>query len=221
MKKIIVTAVFLITHLVSAQVGIHTQTPQATLHIQGNMQFTKSLNVGGTSSTPGNSGNSNEVLASQGEGKPPVWIKLEDRDVSKVVDIGKQPSAHSGNGFEWTKIGFNNSLINNEYITYNSATRVFTVNKAGYYDISAYARIIVTGSAPYSGTSGLSIREYPSGNHIFRNSIGNSSDRNTIYSSISNIVFLTAGQQFAVEAGHTRSYNVSLGNISIIYIAGV
>lgn len=220
MKKIIVTAVLLITHLVSAQVGIHTQTPQATLHIQGNMQFTNSLYLGGTETTPGNPGNSNEVLASQGEGKPPVWIKLEDRDVSKVVDIGKQPSAHSGNGFVWTKIGFNNSLINNEYITYNSATRVFTVNKAGYYDISTYAKIVVT-EAPYSGTSVLSISEYPSAISLVRNSIGNPENSTTIYPSISNIVFLTAGQQFAVEAVHTRSYNVSLGNISIIYVAGV
>ncbi len=219
MKKIIVTAVLLITHLVSAQVGIHTQTPQATLHIQGNMQFTNSLYLGGTETTPGNPGNSNEVLASQGEGKPPVWIKLEDRDVSKVVEIGKQPSAQSGNGFQYTKIGFNNSLINNEYITYNSATRVFTVIKEGYYDISAYARIVVT-ETPYGGTSVLSIRDYQSNNHIFINSIGNPAGSDTIYSSISNIVFLTAGQQFTVEAVHTRSYNVSLGNISIIYVAG-
>ncbi len=220
MKKIIVTAVLLITHLVSAQVGIHTQTPKATLHIQGNMQFTNSLYLGGTATTPGNPGESNEVLASQGEGKPPVWIKLEDRDVSKVVEIGKQPSTHSGNGFTWTGIGFNNSLINNEYITYNPATRLFTVIKEGYYDISASAKIVVTETL-YAGTSGLSIREYPSNNHIFRNSIGNPEGRDTIYSSISNIVYLTAGQQFAVAAVHTRNYNVSLGSISIIYVAGV
>lgn len=67
-----------------SQVGINTETPQKTLHVNGSLQLTRELNVGGNSNSSGNSGNSGQALISQGEGLPPVWQTLNIPDNNDV-----------------------------------------------------------------------------------------------------------------------------------------
>lgn len=76
-RQMIVLAVLLMTGAaLKAQVGIKTETPQETLHVNGSLQVTSELNVGGNAATAGNPGNSGEVLVSKGANTAPSWQPL-------------------------------------------------------------------------------------------------------------------------------------------------
>ncbi|WP_454046710.1 hypothetical protein [Chryseobacterium sp. Marseille-Q8038] len=62
----------------AGNVGINTPTPQKTLHVNGSLQVTRELNLGGTASTAGSPGLSNQVLVSQGAGNPVIWKNVSD-----------------------------------------------------------------------------------------------------------------------------------------------
>ncbi|MFP3592900.1 hypothetical protein [Chryseobacterium sp. SIMBA_038] len=78
MKKHILTILLLTTMaiLANAQVGIKTETPQKTLHVNGSLQVTNELNVGGNGSTAGSAGTAGQILSSNGSGSAPSWQTL-------------------------------------------------------------------------------------------------------------------------------------------------
>ncbi|MDP9960531.1 hypothetical protein [Chryseobacterium lathyri] len=57
-------------------VGIGTQTPQKKLHVNGTLQVTNELNVGGTTNTAGSAGTTGQILTSSGAGAAPTWKTL-------------------------------------------------------------------------------------------------------------------------------------------------
>ncbi|WP_454046502.1 hypothetical protein [Chryseobacterium sp. Marseille-Q8038] len=59
-------------------VGVNTSTPQEALHVNGSVQVTGEIKVGGTATTAGSAGLSNQVLVSQGAGSPAVWKDLSN-----------------------------------------------------------------------------------------------------------------------------------------------
>lgn len=73
MKNISLTLCIMISTGVYSQVGINTETPQRTFHINGSLQITNELNVGGDADTAGNAGNTGDILESSGSGTAPVW----------------------------------------------------------------------------------------------------------------------------------------------------
>ncbi|ALR30832.1 hypothetical protein ATE47_09965 [Chryseobacterium sp. IHB B 17019] len=76
MKKTLLTSVFLFPLFAYAQVGINTNTPQKTLHVNGSLQITNELNVGGNATTAGNAGTTGQVLSSSGAGAAPTWKSI-------------------------------------------------------------------------------------------------------------------------------------------------
>jgi hypothetical protein len=60
----------------AGDVGIGTQTPQKKLHVNGALQITNELNVGGTASTTGSAGTTGQILTSSGAGAAPTWKTL-------------------------------------------------------------------------------------------------------------------------------------------------
>jgi len=58
------------------QMGVNTQTPQKTLHVNGALQVTNELNVGGTASAAGNAGTTGDYLQSAGANAAPTWAPL-------------------------------------------------------------------------------------------------------------------------------------------------
>lgn len=78
MKKNILTILLLVATaiLANAQIGIKTETPQKTLHVNGSLQVTNELNVGGNGSTAGSAGNAGQILSSNGAGSAPSWQTL-------------------------------------------------------------------------------------------------------------------------------------------------
>jgi len=86
MKNYILLLLLLFTVCNSkAQVGINTETPQSTMHIHGDLQFSKALNVGGNSTTKGNSRTEGQLLVSQGIGMPPIWNDVEDVQIPQEI----------------------------------------------------------------------------------------------------------------------------------------
>ncbi|PAM96651.1 hypothetical protein B4N84_01425 [Flavobacterium sp. IR1] len=78
MKKIsrIIFVVVLYTSILHAQNGIGTPTPQATFHVNGSLQITEDIQLGGTTNTKGSSGLAGQVLKSNGPGLAPSWEAL-------------------------------------------------------------------------------------------------------------------------------------------------
>ncbi|MBL1221537.1 hypothetical protein JET18_11845 [Chryseobacterium sp. L7] len=63
----------LVLNSVGGNVGVGTTAPQKKLHVDGDLQVTKELNVGGTGSTAGSAGTAGQVLTSSGAGAAPTW----------------------------------------------------------------------------------------------------------------------------------------------------
>lgn len=62
----------------SANVGIGTGAPQKRLHVNGALQITNELNVGGDSTTAGSAGTSGQVLISGGANAAPSWSAVSN-----------------------------------------------------------------------------------------------------------------------------------------------
>lgn len=71
--------------LLLSQVGINTSTPQKTLHVNGSLQLTNELNVGGTNSSAGSAGTTGDILISQGNDNAPKWSKLSTSGASGIL----------------------------------------------------------------------------------------------------------------------------------------
>jgi len=76
MKNYLLLGAFLFPLFSLAQVGIQTATPQKTLHVNGALQVTNEINVGGNGTTAGSAGTSGQILTSGGAGAAPTWQTL-------------------------------------------------------------------------------------------------------------------------------------------------
>ncbi|WP_418122795.1 hypothetical protein ACNFU2_19830 [Chryseobacterium sp. PTM-20240506] len=150
------------------QVGVHTSTPQKTLHVNGSLQVVNELNVGGTSSTPGSSGNVGQVLKSNGPGAPPSWQNLAGAPTSTgtVIAVNGQflvaqeiivqmtaDFTNSGTGTAVTIGNLNNEIVDNENLYTGSATtNTFKVSADGVYQITMNGQLSTTnGTSPVIG----------------------------------------------------------------------
>ncbi|SDQ05859.1 hypothetical protein SAMN05421664_0223 [Chryseobacterium soldanellicola] len=83
------------TMLPNGNMGVGTTTPQKTLHVNGALQITNELNVGGNATTAGRAGTAGQVLTSNGPGAAPTWntagvIPVIPSDVGTVIAINGQ-----------------------------------------------------------------------------------------------------------------------------------
>ncbi|SIR58405.1 hypothetical protein [Chryseobacterium sp. RU33C] len=60
----------------AGSVGVATTTPQRAMHVNGALQVTNEINVGGNGTTAGNAGTSGQILTSGGAGAAPTWQTL-------------------------------------------------------------------------------------------------------------------------------------------------
>lgn len=163
MKKYTLAFAFLIliSQKISAQVGINTESPSATLDIvsdktsqnyapfiiknssnqeilkttnQGNFHFSKAL-------MPANdAGTSGEYLISQGPNQPPVWGELKNEYGEIIVQEFNSNNSSFSYVASWTSVSvnFSNIQINPspEIGSWNSSGKYFQVNKRGLYHIT-------------------------------------------------------------------------------------
>ncbi len=83
MKNFISFLLVCLCFAASAQVGINTNAPNATLDVNGDVSIREKIYVGGNQGTPGNPGVDGQVLVSQGPGLPPKWLTLNIPDANQ------------------------------------------------------------------------------------------------------------------------------------------
>lgn len=82
MRKLVLILSIITGFLISAQIGIKTESPKATLDVNGNMNLRGKLSVLANNNTIFE-GSNDQVLVSQGEGYPPIWKSLRIPDYEK------------------------------------------------------------------------------------------------------------------------------------------
>lgn len=235
-KKLLYMALFAISISTNAQVGIHTPTPQHSLHVNGPLQVVKDINVGGNANTKGNSGNRGEFLMSNGTGNAPVWRSIESENFLKVVFVGNKtdisPSSGSYTGTGSTPVSTHenyvqtyvynvNNKIDNAYLTYDSNSGLFKVVKAGFYNIVPYVTydLNLNGNGQTAGTAKSTIEKVsPTKTTLTSTSTGHGERTLGIYHNMSSINYFNPGETFRIRCVYTQSFRLSSGNIHISYL---
>ncbi len=140
------------------QVGINTNTPQAALHVNGNLQITNELNVGGDATTVGNAGLSGQILKSNGADLPPTWentLDIPDKDgtlisIDGVFNIAQEITAEMSDDFSSPPsiipIGnLTHVIIDNENkYTATTSSNTFQVIEDGVYKVILNLQVSTT-----------------------------------------------------------------------------
>jgi len=235
-KKLLYMALFVMSFNLNAQIGIHTPTPQNTLHVNGSLQVVKDINVGGDARTKGNSGNKGEFLMSNGTGNAPVWRNIESENFLKVVfvgnktDISPASGSYTGTGSSPVSTHGNyiktyvynvSNKIDNAYLTYNSTSGLFTVVKPGFYNIVPYVTydLNLNGNGYTAGTAKSSIQKIsPASETLASSSTGHGERTLAVYHNLSSITYFNTGETFRVQCVYTQNFRLSSGNIHISYL---
>lgn len=207
-----------------SQVGINTETPQATLHLNGEMQISQSIYLGGDDANLGNAGKVGAFLKSNGPNETPEWAMPEELNIPIPVafafrknDVASYPA--NSQTTVYYPIAESNFYQDSEFITYDSTTGKFKAIKDGYYHINSFVRVQNNhsggGSLKYYLMSSLQ------GTVIdFLNSFGsqNTFDQNKIIDkSFSETIFLTAGEEIWIVVGYTSGFSITESSIAFTY----
>ncbi|MDO4763446.1 MAG: hypothetical protein Q4A00_03600 [Flavobacteriaceae bacterium] len=149
MKKQILLAFILLWGSGFAQnVGINTKTPKANLHINGNLQITKSLFLGDNtlaSEPKATEGKDGYFLMSRGEGKSPEWKKIEETFIPQEAGFLKSDRTTTAGIDNPAKVTFSeHSLQLNKYAI--PSHDGFTIVLPGFYYVTAYLTYKITPS---------------------------------------------------------------------------
>ncbi|MGR3855644.1 hypothetical protein [Chryseobacterium indologenes] len=98
MKKNLISGALLFSITIYGQVGIKTDTPQKSLHVNGSLQITNEFNVGGDASKAGSAGSAGQILVSQGAGAPPTWNSLQGLSGQSSIAFNVFSTGKSVNG---------------------------------------------------------------------------------------------------------------------------
>ncbi|UZT99415.1 hypothetical protein ODZ84_07590 [Chryseobacterium fluminis] len=206
----------------SGRVGIGTLTPQKTLHVNGSLQFTNELNVGGTATTAGSAGTAGQVLKSNGPGVAPSWQEVISPADSVVrlsgvaIRSGLQTASTAGT---WTTIMYNSTpKMDPSVVSYNSGTGIFTVLKAGYYQLISYSSFDMSANASgeTSGTGQTRIRKNTIS--ISLSSSGYSERTNEVNHTTAGLDYFNVGDTFSIQMVMTRPFRISKSSLSITYL---
>lgn len=226
MKKTFILLQLLMSLILFSQVGISTATPQKTLHVNGSLQVTNELNLGGNASTPGTSGTTGQIIRSNGPGIAPSWVNLEQVFIPKTTIVGTKnnisPSSGTYAGASTNPIIFNSiPKIDNNNMTYNSTTGVITIVKAGYYQVLVYLTydLNTNPNGETAGTAVSVLNNITTSVPIARNTTNHSERTPFVYHNLVGTAFLSVGDQIAVQGAHTRQYKLSSASISAVYIS--
>lgn len=220
MKKTFQILTISIFGITNAQVGINTETPQAELHVDGSIQLTKELNVGGDASTAGNAGAQGQILSSNGAGEAPEWTTPEDSSIPTVSTIGLRSNLSAYYNASTTNNVIYSSIpkIDNTRFTYNASTGIFSVLKAGYYQITVCLEYDLSTNpiGQTSGTAISTIENITTGERLTSSTTNHAERTPSVFHNLSGIGYFEVGQNFRVTGTHTRRYRFEKSSISII-----
>jgi len=200
---------------VNNRMGVGTTTPQKSLHVNGTMQLTNELNVGGDATSVGNPGTAGQFLTSGGPGVSTTWTMTTSPINVLAATIPSTGVNQTGESFP----AFSVSKQNNAYLSFNPANSVVTVIKSGYYQLIASVSYNFISTIGASVTSRI-YKNYvsPVSNTIL--SIASTTYPGTvspsfpppIYHSIASAIYLNAGDTIRIS-----QYN---SNASANYMSG-
>ncbi len=206
----------------SGRVGIGTLTPQKMLHVNGSLQFTNELNVGGTASTPGSAGTAGQVLKSNGPGVAPSWQEAINPADSVVrlngVALRSGLQATSTASTSTTILYISTPKLDPSAISYNSSTGNFTVLKAGYYQILAYTSLNMSANASgqTSGTAYTTIQK--NGSNVAITGTGHGERTDDVYHTTAGTDYFNVGDTLRILMSMTRPYRISNSSLTITYL---
>lgn len=214
----------------SSQVGINTTTPQSTLHVNGALQVTSELNVGGNATTTGSAGASGQILTSKGAGAAPAWSTLEDSGVVSLSSLALKNSTYQPNttvyastyaANTWNTVVWNTApKLDNAKLSYSNTTGVFTVLKAGYYQVlaSTHLNMSLNPADNTSGTAQTVIQKNTIG--IAYTNTGHGERTNDVFHTIAGAAYFNAGDNIRLQMSMTRRCRIAGGDsfISITYL---
>lgn len=162
-RNIILGAILLLfAHITYAQkVGINTDTPQATLDVNGSLRVRKDIKLGNTAGTAGSSGAEGYGFTSQGAGKSPAWAPM-GLDVSLGFGITQSTVLNDSIGVMYTDPNAISTLTaewleDSELSTANGWTELSNL-KAQVIPTKSTNRLVVTlQTAGQSRTAALNI----------------------------------------------------------------
>jgi hypothetical protein len=222
MKKTFLTLLVGAFSFSYAQIGIGTSTPQKKLHVNGDLQVTNELNIGGSATAVGTAGTKGQMLVSNGSGVAPSW---SDNSVVKMSILARKTTTAttSSTGGTSTKVIFNTMpLVDNAKVTYNSTTGNFTFVTAGYYQVltTTHMNLSDNASGETSGTGQTTI--YLNGTataNIQGQTVANYAERTENPRHTTGATFYAnAGDIMTVYVSHTRPYKVMTGAATINYL---
>lgn len=224
MKKTLFPLVLCTSIFGYSQIGINTSTPNASLDIvsKGNTNATKALII--------NDNTNKELLSVSDIGE----VRLENYKNINLLGTdanGYLKSAQALNIPSLSAIGtviantvldtgvytipFTVNKLDNTLLTYDTNTRKFTVMKAGYYSIKAYANYILDSSAPTGGSGRTSIFK---GTTIISTTLAGYGDGTQSFGqNTSATVFFNIGDTIHVTTNYTLKFRVDKGSIDIVY----
>lgn len=233
-KKLFFILFLIIAFSADAQIGILTSTPQRTLHVNGSLQLVKELNVGGSENVQGTAGKEGEFLSSNGAGAAPVWRTVESQNFLKIVFTGQKTNispatgsytgSSSATNYEAPSRDYIYNVVNkidNNYISYDANTGIFTVNKAGFYNIATHFKydLSLNGTNQTEGTAISRLqRSSDMTDFISAMSTGHGERTESIYHQLTGIRFLNTGETFSLRCVYTQNFRLASGNISISYL---
>lgn len=213
MKKVSFLSFIFLFNLINAQVGIGTKTPQKTLHVNGNLQITSELNVGGDSLTEGSSGEYGAYLISNGANTAPTWKNLASLGIQKLVNVSLTTTASSTYNSA-TIIKYDSTpYIDSNYISYDSTAGSFTILVDGYYNISGYTNINM-----YGGGGTISYNVYSGSTDLFFKNTNFSTSVSSSGISVGGATYLSANSVITQTIRFTRSFSINNGSFSITYL---
>lgn len=221
MKNLLLFIFTISYSILFGQVGINTNTPQKTLHVNGSIQISNELNVGGDGTTQGNSGTSGQALISQGSGKAPIWSSISsDGDGNnnpnpsseRIAAISIQTTSISGTANVFKNVVYNNIRTVADFVSTTDNSN-YTVKKSGYYNLFFYSNSNITnGGGTYQGqikSNGTSVFSFL--NNV-AGGVTNLSD-NT-----GGIVYLNSGDIISTTINFTRAFTILKSSLSIYYV---
>ncbi|MGH1518913.1 hypothetical protein [Chryseobacterium sp. JK1] len=134
MKKILSTLFLATGLLLSAQVGIKTEAPQAKLDVNGDVNFRNKIAIFDATDNSVSQGNNDQLLVSRGEGLPPVWrsLRIPEYEANKFYLI-------YNNSFS-DKVGTTFANSDDSSVAYGSRGATFTKGK-DYSTLTKFKKI--------------------------------------------------------------------------------
>lgn len=218
---------------VNNRIGIGTATPLKKLHVNGALQLTNELNVGGDDATAGTAGASGQILKSNGAGAAPAWTTLEDANVVQLSTLALKNSTYQpdtevyNNTYaagSWNTVVWNTTpKIDNTKLVYNNTTGLFTVVKAGYYQVLASTHLNMslnptTDGGHTSGTAQTVIKKNTTTIASSTSSHGERTDN--VYHTVAGAAYFNSSDTISLQMIMTRRYRIAGGDsfITITYL---